>query len=95
LANTRSLLNWSGTATHPLELARHNRVQLIWVPGHEGIAGNELADQVARTGSERPFTGPEPVCSISFGAAKKAVRNWLNRKHIKQWESITGLKQAK
>jgi hypothetical protein len=61
------------------------------VPGHEGIAGNELADQLARTGSEYPFTGPEPTCSISFGAAKKAVRNWLNRKHIKQWESITGL----
>jgi ribonuclease HI len=23
-----------------IQLARHNRVQLIWVPGHEGIAGN-------------------------------------------------------
>jgi ribonuclease HI len=53
------------------------------VPGHEGIAGNELADQLARTGSEYPFMGPEPACSISFGAAEKAVRNWLNRKYIK------------
>jgi hypothetical protein len=34
-------------------------------------------------------------CSISIGAAKKAVSNWLNRKHTKQWESIIGLKQAK
>jgi hypothetical protein len=46
-------------------------------------------------GSEYPFTGPEPACSISFGAAKKAVRNWLNRKHIKQWVFITGHKLAK
>jgi hypothetical protein len=65
------------------------------VPGHEGIAGNEIADQLARTGSEHPFTGTEPACSISTGAARKAVSNWLNRKHTKQWESIIGLKQAK
>jgi ribonuclease HI len=24
------------------QLARRNRVRLIWVPGHEGIVGNEL-----------------------------------------------------
>jgi hypothetical protein len=65
------------------------------MPGQEGIAGNETADQLARTGSEYPFTGPEPACSISIGAAKRAVSNWLNRNHTKQWESITGLKQAK
>jgi ribonuclease HI len=31
------------------QLARHNSVQLIWVPGHEGIVGNETAYQLART----------------------------------------------
>jgi hypothetical protein len=65
------------------------------VPGHEGIAGNELAHQLARLGSEHPFTGPEPACGISIGAAKGAVRNWLNRKHIKHWESIIELRQVK
>jgi hypothetical protein len=68
------------------------RVQLVWVPGHEGI---ETADQVARTGSEHPFTGPEPAYGISIGAAKKAVRDWTDRNHKKYWESTTGLKQAK
>jgi hypothetical protein len=76
-------------------MARHNRVQLIWVPGHEGIAGNETADQLARTGSEHPFTGPEPACGNSIGVAKKAVRDWMKRNHKKHWESTTGLKQAK
>jgi hypothetical protein len=58
------------------------------VPSHEGIDGNETADLLARTGSE-------PACDISIGVAKRAVRDWTNRNHIKQWESTTGLKQAK
>jgi ribonuclease HI len=47
------------------------RVQLIWVPGHDGIVGNETADQLARKGSEHPFTGPEPACGISIGVNGK------------------------
>jgi hypothetical protein len=65
------------------------------VPGHEGIIGNETEDQLARTGSEHPFTGPEPACDISVGVAKKAARNWTKRNHKKYWESTTGFKQAK
>jgi hypothetical protein len=64
------------------------------VPGHEGIAGNETAYLLARTGSEHSFTGPEPDYGISIGVAKRAVRDWMNRNHIK-WESTTGLKTGK
>jgi ribonuclease HI len=59
------------------QLARHK--QLYWVPGHEDIAGNDTANQLARTGSEQPFIGPEPGCGISIGVAKKAIRDWTNR----------------
>jgi hypothetical protein len=47
------------------------------VPGQEGIVGNETADQLARTGSEHLFIGPEPACGISVGVAKKAVGTGL------------------
>jgi hypothetical protein len=65
------------------QLAKYNRVQLIWVPGYEGIVGNEMADQLARKGSEHPFIGPEPACGISIGVAKKAVRDLTNINHKK------------
>jgi hypothetical protein len=65
------------------QLAKHNRVQLIWVLGHKGTVGNETADQLARIGSESLFIGPEPACGISNGVAKKAVRDWTSRNHKK------------
>jgi hypothetical protein len=52
---------------------------------HEDIVGNETADQLARTGSEHPFLGPEPACGISIGVAKKVVRDWTDRNHEKYW----------
>jgi ribonuclease HI len=58
-----------------VQLARQNRVQLVWALRQDGIAGNETADYLAKTGSEHPFTGPEPACGISFGVAKRAVRD--------------------
>jgi hypothetical protein len=54
------------------------------VPDHEGIVGNETADQLARTGSEHPFIRPEPACGISTGVAKKTARVWTNRNHNKK-----------
>jgi hypothetical protein len=58
------------------------------VPGNEGIAGIETADQLARTGSVHPFIGPEPACGISVEVTKKAIRDWTNKNHKKYWESL-------
>jgi ribonuclease HI len=38
-----------------MQLAKHNKVQLICVPWHEDIFGNETADQLASTGFELPL----------------------------------------
>jgi ribonuclease HI len=43
-----------------LELALSNRVQLVWVPGHFDIHGNEEADALAGVRSSSAFVGPEP-----------------------------------
>ena len=44
---------------------------LYLVPGHAGIQGNEITDQLARDGSLQRFAGPEPSLGISRQNIKK------------------------
>ena len=40
------------------ELAIHNSVRLVWVPGHYSVPGNEVADVLAKQASAQPYIGP-------------------------------------
>ena len=40
------------------------------MPGHLGIGGNEIADELALQGSLHPIIGPEPVLGIAAQVAK-------------------------
>jgi ribonuclease HI len=73
-----------------VKLAEHNRIQLLWVPGHMGIDGNVMADQLARQGSSHPLTGPEPALGISAEVARDVIQGWTNKKHEEYWQSIRG-----
>lgn len=89
-----SKLVWECTLTL-LKLSANNHVMLKWVPGHRGIEGNEMADQLAKEGALRPFCGPEPICGISRATARDAVRNWAREEHQKLWQLTPGQKHSK
>jgi ribonuclease HI len=60
--------------------ARHV-VGLYWVPGHAGVRGNEIADELARGGSALRFLGPEPALGVSRRDIRKRLSHWLINQH--------------
>ena len=55
------------------ELATLNSVQRVRVPGHEGIVGNERADELVKKSADTPFTVPEPILGLPYSVNKRAI----------------------
>jgi ribonuclease HI len=68
--------------------AEHNRIQLVLVPGHMGIDGNERTNQLATQGFTHTLIKLEPVLGISAETPSEGIRAWTNRKHADYWQSI-------
>ncbi len=76
-------------------LSENNSVELVWVPGHSGIIGNEIADTLAREGSSKHPIAPIPVLPLSRGWFKSIITKWCFTSHSKFWKGINGCVQAK
>ncbi|KAI5824011.1 hypothetical protein K523DRAFT_402374, partial [Schizophyllum commune Tattone D] len=68
-----------------LRRASDNRVEVIWVPGHQGFAENERADALANRGAE-PLDDPLLHSTISWARERSkapALSTWR-----REWASL-------
>ena len=77
------------------KLPRENEVTLVWVPGHQGILGNEKVDGLAREGSSDPATGPAPHLPLSKSWSAETIREHLRKKNRERWQKLTSCRQTK
>ena len=61
---------------------------LYWVPGHAGVRGNEIADELARDGSALKFVGPEPALGVSRQDIRRRIRRRLVNRHGVWWRGL-------
>ena len=63
------------------KLAEDNQVTILWIPGHRGIKGNEIADRLAKLATIHNSTGLEPVIGISNRVDTEDISKFLTAKH--------------
>lgn len=72
-----------------------NNISLAWVPGHQGIVGNEIADELARKGSNERLLGPEPSFGLSAATVKYRISAWVDSQHKHRWCFTAGSRHTK
>jgi ribonuclease HI len=56
-------------------MVEHNRIKLVRVPGHNGIDGNEIANQLTRIGCSHPLIEPKHGIGISTKVARVVIKD--------------------
>ncbi|XP_020297787.1 uncharacterized protein LOC109862210 [Pseudomyrmex gracilis] len=74
-------------------LGDHNKITLVWVPGHQGIRGNEIADGLAKLGTLEEPAGQK--VGVLFAVGKNCIRDRLKREHQDSWKKLKNCRQAR
>ena len=92
------------------DISTRHAVGLSWFPGHAGVRGNEIADELAKGGSALRFYGNEPALGASrreihetetaLGVSRREIhkryRRWLAKHHRARWRGLSDThKQAR
>jgi hypothetical protein len=77
------------------DISTYHSMGLFCVPGHLGICGNEIADELTKQGSAHHFVGPEPASAVSRQSIRRKIQCWLDRQHLIWQQGLGGtLRQA-
>jgi len=77
------------------QLGLRNQVWLAWAPGHSGLEGSDIADELAKVDSSSRPHGPEPIIPISQSLCDKALREWIRSESARCWSDYEGGAHAK
>jgi len=77
------------------KLKTHCEVELTWTPGHEGIEGNELADQEAKRASQGDSSGTKELPAflrrkrlpVSISATRQLLKKEMKTRWQDEWKS--------
>jgi len=70
------------------DISTRHAAGLYWVPGHAGVGGNEIADELGRGSSLLGFLGPEPAMGVSRQDIQKRFSCWLVNRHWAKRQSL-------
>jgi len=76
------------------ELARNNKVFIIWIPGHSGYRGNERADKLAKEGADSGNPSEMEV-GTPFQEGRNVIQKALEKRKWEAWESSQGYRWSK
>ncbi|XP_061715609.1 uncharacterized protein LOC133523872 [Cydia pomonella] len=76
-------------------IGKQRSVTVAWVPGHQGVTGNERADELARIGAETEYMGPEPALPMSADVTKGVIEKVKEMEAQREWEEETSCRQSK
>ena len=59
-----------------------------WIPGHAGVHGNKVADNLAKSGSKSKMHGLGPFIAVPCASCLSAVKHWSTDRWKSMWKEL-------